>query len=373
MKKTCLLFVVDDLSIARSSVCLLQQLIHSLSSNGPSNSEFDIHIVTFCRQDRLPFSAEFPARMHCLPSRSVSVNKLIAIRKTIGELSPDIVHAWGYSSHLLVALALTGIGSTRLQVIYSYFCLPPRRLMIRRWLEEFSTKSPAIVTTSHQMIADELLADGFNNSVVVIPNCFIECESHRDQARYRLRRLAGIQTDNVFLAGAVCGWEPRFRLKDLIWATDIMYCVRDDVHLLIFGFGSGIKELNRFLRRTEASNNVHFLDAREFRITDLAGLDAYWNAQSDEANPAAMLTAMSQGVPAISVVNQATADAVLPMQTGLGTNRGARDEFARWTKYLIEQPGQTTLIRNQSQTHVQQNFPVRQMVDGFRRLYASTK
>ena len=148
--------------------------------------------------------------------------------------------------------------------------------------------------------------------------------------------------------------------------------MRDDVHLLIFGHGFGKAALNHFLSKTEATGNVHLVDAREITDNDLAGLNAYWNAQLEEPNPVMMLNAMASGVPAISVAGPETEDAILPMQSGLATNRGARDEFARWTKFLIEQADRNETLSIQSRRHVETQFPVQKTVDALIQLYSPT-
>lgn len=366
MNRSRLLLVVDDLTVTNGPNCQLRQLSQSLPAN-----EFEIHIATACDIGRIDQLQIAGACLHAIDRRSTVVPRYVELRGLWRQLLPDIVHAWGYDTHLPVAFSTYRHRSSK--VIYSYFCHPPRRLMIRRWLEEVTSREPAIVTVSHPCIGDELANEGFDNAVRIVPSALVEFDTTRQLARQKLMELAGITDPSTFLAGTISSMEPRFRLKDLIWAADIMCCVRQDVHLLIIGHGNGRAALQHFLGKTEAASNVHFIDPSRISAGDLAGLDAYWNAQLVEPNPAMMLTAMALGVPVVSVVGQATQDAVLPMQSALGTNLGARDEFARWTKFLIEQRQRSQQLAAQGQEHVKQKFSVQQMVDGFLQAYSSTQ
>ena len=364
MNTSRLLFVVDDLTVASGQNCQLRQLVESLPA-----SEYEIHIATsFDSQRPNPLQPD-GTLLHGLDHRSTTVCNYLELRKLVHRLQPDIVHAWGYSSHLPVAFARYQNSNSK--AIFSYFCMPPRRFMIQRWLEELATQQPAIVTVPHASLSDRLNERGFDNPLHVVPNAVIEFDADKQLSRRRLLEMIGA-SEPVVLTGTLGSMEPRFRHKDLIWATDIMYCVRDDVHLLIFGYGSGQAALKHFLSKTEATSNVHFIDAREIAVTDLAGLDTYWNAQLEEPNPVMMLTAMSYGVPAITVIGDELADAVFPMQSAFSTNFGARDEFARWTKFVIEQRERSDQLAAQGQEHVKKRFSVQQMVDGFVKLYSST-
>ncbi len=139
------------------------------------------------------------------------------------------------------------------------------------------------------------------------------------------------------LALAIAPLDPRSRLKDLIWATDLLYCIRDDVHLLIVGQGRQRRSLERWTRLMEAASNVHILD----EVDDPAGLiqavDFFWQAADGPLARAAVLAAMKGKTPVITVMGQHLPDLVRHQQTALQVNPGSREAFARWTKYLLEQ------------------------------------
>ena len=79
---------------------------------------------------------------------------------------------------------------------------------------------------------------------------------------------------------------------------------------------------------------------------------------------------MAMGIPAISVFGSATDSIIEHQTTGFATNYGARDEFARWTKYLIEQTEPGDRLARQGRDHVVKNFPFDSMLQGYLELYA---
>ena len=82
-----------------------------------------------------------------------------------------------------------------------------------------------------------------------------------------------------------------------------------------------------------------------------------------------MLYAMKHSVPVISLLGETTEDLVLPLQSALATNYGARDEFARWAKYVIEVPEAAVKIGAQGKRHVENMFRDQAAPDAYARLY----
>ena len=138
---------------------------------------------------------------------------------------------------------------------------------------------------------------------------------------------------------------------------------------MIFGTGDDAG-LRQFTAKTLAGNNVHIIPPELFSAQQLAGLDFYWNAQLETPNPSSMLQVMAQGIPVVSVLGEETEEVVLPLQTALATNFGSRDEFARWTKFLIEQADARQQIAKQAKQFVEKKFPISTAVSAYQDLYS---
>ncbi|HMP80917.1 MAG TPA: glycosyltransferase [Pirellulaceae bacterium] len=158
--------------------------------------------------------------------------------------------------------------------------------------------------------------------------------------RLAIRQLAadlwGIPLERRMIVAAA-PLVPATRHKDLIWALDLLNCIRDDLHLLILGDGSQRQRLLKFAESTAARNRVTF-GANHQRVLDLiACADVYWHGHLGQWEPDGLLWAMAHGVPVVSAWGPATQGIVRYQQTGLGVELGRRDQFARWTKYILEQ------------------------------------
>ena len=115
---------------------------------------------------------------------------------------------------------------------------------------------------------------------------------------------------------------------------------------------------------------MHFLGLPESPESYLAAADFYWQSHLQNPLSCQLLAAMAMGVPAISVLGPGTEAVIQHQATGFATNFGARDEFARWTKYLIEQAEPASRLAQQGQDHVTKNFAFDPMLQGYLELYA---
>lgn len=291
------------------------------------------------------------------------------LRTTIRQRQPDILHAWcGHTSWIsLVANWLAGNRQSR-RMFYTELWLQPQRRFFRQQFQKWLSDEFETLIVPHPMITADIRELGFQGPVEVLPNRIQPLKSvDRTEARQRIRAQLKLPLDS-HLAGTVAPLAPRSRIKDLIWATDLLACVRNDFHLLIFGSGWQLDRLRWFARCTESHRHVHFLgqptEAREW----ITGLDFYWHSHLQEPLPCGLLTSMAEGIPAVSVFGPGTDELIRHQVTGFAINTGARDEFARWTKYLIEQaePGQR--LAHQGQQHVQSNFSG-SLVEDYLRIY----
>ena len=343
-------FVIDSL-FALGPFWQLKILLQELGTH----NNLDLHVVSLNGESgNADFVSEL-ATHHGLSLNHRPFNRFVELRNQIVELSPDIVHAWGDQVHSITKWATAGISCRRL---FSHF----------EKEEQSFLPSPWSRTSDKHVYSHRSLPNDNGPESHVIGNRLQDATIERESSRTRLMKLIGIQNDNVFLAGTVAYHRPKFRLKDLVWAIDLLCCVRQDIHLIIFAEGDS-KALVRFVGKTEAGRNIHLVAPELARTTDIHGLDFYWHSHLQVPNPLPMVSAMNCGVPVISVLDDETSDLVLPLQSALATNFGARDEFARWTKYLIEQHESAQQLKSQARRHVEKLFTNSQMVQDYLELY----
>jgi len=323
------------------------------------------------------------------------IQSVVRLRQLVRELKPNIVHHWCGNTDWIAQAALPFQKSSpaRPRLFRTESGLQPTK-RFSHWLFENKFASPFEVTiVGHELVRQQMLdrreATQQNERIVVIPhrlsgieggrferpessfaprknatsakrkatmeNAVLGGDELRSRQRSELRSRLNLPADTK-LAGTVAPLIPRTRLKDLIWATDLLTCVRDDFHFLIWGRGDQEARLRRFASLTEASSHVHFLGEPDEQPSILAGLDVYWHSHLQQPLCPNLMTAMSLGVPVISVYGAGTEELIRHQETGFAVNFGARDEFARWTKYILEMKEPAEQLAGQGQAFVRAKY-----------------
>jgi glycosyltransferase involved in cell wall biosynthesis len=364
-----ILFVVDSLFPLGNAAYPLSLLADALV-----HDDFDVHVVSLDDVATQRHAMSAGVHVHDMRNRpNRDYLRPLRLRSLIGGLRPDIVHAWGFDAHPTALLATHRFPSVR--TICTYVEIPPRRSqVVGRWLWN-KIYADATLVVVHDTIADQLIDDGIEREFSVIASAVAPADVDREQIRSQFKQRLDIP-DSATVVGSVARFEPRTKLKDLIWAADLLYCIRDDVHLVLIGRGSQRDRLHKFLWQTQVGPNVHFIDSLDssgnyLSVDSVAAFDVYWHSHLTELASSALLLAMAHGVPVIGVAGPGTDQVILHQQTGMAVNFGARDEFARWTKYLMEQEQCGRLLADQAKEFIAQKFPVQQMVEDYVRLYQS--
>lgn len=296
------------------------------------------------------------------------------LRQVIQTIKPEIVHSWCGRAELLTLLAVQQYPVIkrlrRFRLISSELYLQPEKRFSRQVLENKMSRRVERMIVPHESVKQHLVENGYREPrISIVPNAVVSTSPvNRIDAKRQLIAQLGLP-EKARIAGTVARLQHRTRLKDLIWATDLLTCVRDDFHFLIIGTGSQLKQLKHFAALTESKAHVHFLGHPEEPEKIISGLDFYWNSHLREPLSGNLLNAMSYGIPAISVLGPGTDSIIRHQETGFAVNFGARDEFARWTKYLIEQTESGERLAQQGQDHVHSHFDKSKMIDGYTGIY----
>ncbi len=302
-----------------------------------------------------------------------------ALRKLIHEVSPDIVHSWCGHAELLTLLATEDFPLSHalrkplnpFRLLGTELYLQPEKRFTRQAVEHRMNRRVEQMIVPHESVKTHLVENGYREArVAVVPNAVSWPDPAIDHAGARSRLLSRLGLPNTtYLAGAVAPLIHRSRLKDLIWATDLLTCIREDFHFVIIGTGPQLPRLKRFAALTEAKAHIHFLGHPASPETIVAGLDFYWHSHFRDPLSGNLLAAMANGIPVISVYGEETKEIIRHQETAFAVNFGARDEFARWTKFLIEKPEQGQKLAQQGQAFVQRHFGTKTMVDGYQAIY----
>lgn len=372
------LFVIDSLFPLGATRGLISRALDR-AENG-----HEVHLAVPCDQRDREWIQNLPFTLHELPAgtgqRSTgsendsphlfdftrhALQLVIRLAALIRDLNPEAVEACGEQAATwtgLAAMRWTALRRKQPEWINHLFCTPSRHRSPLQWLQRLSGFRFDKAIVSHGRLKDTLVRGNLYRSIELSPNDLNSVRSNpcfqlEDSitARAHLRERLGLD-ESTWIAGAVAPLIPRSRLKDLIWATDLLSVIRADFHFVIFGLGSQYQRLQTFARLTEAADRVHFLGEPEGAWSMFQGLDVFWQSHLHEPLAQNVLAAMWARIPVISVLGPGLAELIKHQQTGLGVNFGARDEFARWTKYLIEQAASAIMIRDQAREFVENRW-----------------
>jgi glycosyltransferase involved in cell wall biosynthesis len=205
-------------------------------------------------------------------------------------------------------------------------------------------------------------SDSFHRFFPGVPDLAPPSEHERAETRRQL----GVPLNSMLCVTASRLVESS-NLKDLIWAIDLIKCIREDIHLVICGDGPRRWPLEKFLRATESNSHVHFVSGHERTASLIRAADIYWSADRDIAHPTGVLEAMALKIPVVSLVTEANADLIRHQQTALGVEFGRRDQFARWTKFLLEQDHRRQQLVDQAAQAVRTHFHMARTADALMR------
>ena len=299
------------------------------------------------------------------------------LRQLIGSIKPTIVHTWCGAAELLTLIAVQNIPFTqplkKFRLLSTELYHQPEKRFVRQFAENRMSRRVERMIVPHESAKQHLVENGYREPrISIVPNAVVSgVPVNRFEAKQQLLKRLGLPNE-ARVAGTVARLQHRTRLKDLIWATDLLTCVREDFHFVIIGTGTQLRQLKRFAALTESRSHVHFLGHPESPETLVAGLDFYWHSHLNDPLSGNLLSAMSYGVPAISVLGPGSEPIIRHQETGFAVNFGARDEFARWTKYLIEQTDSAKQLAVQGREHVVDEFEKSKMIQGYVRIYDLT-
>ncbi len=161
----------------------------------------------------------------------------------------------------------------------------------------------------------------------------------------------------------------RNRLKDAIWAADLLKVARKDVHLLIIGDGPHREQLRRFRDQVRIAEFVHFLGPHGDLGRLMPHFDLFWSTSPYEDQSSAILEAMAAGVPVVACDAPGTRDLVLNRQTGYLVPIGDRAGFARHAYQLFEDLTLSQRLSKAAYELARSEFPPIKMISGYLETY----
>lgn len=339
----------------------------TLLASGLPRETFDTHVCTLTRSG--PYEADL--RRAGIPvvqigkSFKVDPAAYFRLKRHITALAPDLVHTWLFAANSYGRAAALAAGVKHL--VAAERCVDPwkvwHELAIDRWL---GRRSDRIIVNSSG-IRDFYVRHGLPpEKFTVIPNGISPAPA--GASREELLAELGLPP-HARLIGAVGRLWPQKRMKDLIWAADLLKVIRDDVHLLILGDGPQRARLEQFRRQVRIEDKVHFLGHRDDVPRWVPQFDLLWLASEYEGLPNVILEAMAAGVPVVATDISGNRDLVVPDETGYLVPVGDRAALARQANKLLDDAELARRLGAAGRQRVLSEFTVERMVERHAQLY----
>lgn len=179
---------------------------------------------------------------------------------------------------------------------------------------------------------------------------------------------------NAKLIGVVGRLVPEKRVRDLIWAADLLRVLHDNLRVLVIGDGPLRAQLVEYARLASDLDHIRFLGAGDDVWRIIPHLDVFWNGSENTGQSSAILEAMASSVPVIASDTSTNRELVVDGETGylipLG-NRAGRAARARLTDSIFSDLAFAARIGNSAKQRTGEGFGAERFIEAQVQLYES--
>ncbi len=185
-----------------------------------------------------------------------------------------------------------------------------------------------------------------------------------------MRRELGIFWTKVTLIRFT--WDdscPAKRVKDLIWAFELIRVMHREVVFVIVGDGPERARLEQFAHSLEIGTRVKFLGHRDDAQRLLPALDVFWLASDFEGLSNSIMEAMAAGLSVVASDIAPNRELVVHGQTGYLAPVGDRVAFAQLAERLLVDPVLASQFGTAGRQRIASDFSIARMVNGYAQIY----
>ncbi|MFZ1936276.1 MAG: glycosyltransferase [Thermoguttaceae bacterium] len=343
-----------DRAGAEKQLCLL--------AAGLPRDEFDVHVCALTRGGPLEgdlHAAGIPLTI--IGKRwKLDPRAFLRLKRHIASLRPDLIHTWMFAANTYGFAAARAYGVKN--VLVGQRCVDPWKSGLQLAIDRQLARRCRGVVVNSEGVRDFYVQHGAPaDRVRVIPNGVAIPPPPGTTRRQLLAELE--LPDNARLIGLVGRLWPQKRVKDAIWAADLLKVVRDDAHLLVIGDGPQRDRLLRFRDQVRIRDKVHFLGQRGDVPRLLPHFDLLWSTSGYEGQSNAILEAMAAGVLVVATDIPGTRELVVPGETGYLIPVGDRAAFCKFSERLLSDAALAGRFSAAARSRVAREFSVEKMIE----------
>jgi glycosyltransferase involved in cell wall biosynthesis len=341
----------------------------ALVAGGLPRSEFDVHVAVLTHTGPLEASLQKAGIPVTVIGKRWKVDPLAywRLKALIRRLKPDIVHTWLFAANSYGRQAAIAAGVKH--IVAGERCVDPWKSGLHLTIDRALARRTQRIVTNSTGVREFYAARGLPaEKFTVIPNGIRVTEPTDPVTRDELLAELGLPPTQ-YLIGVVGRLWPQKRVKDLLFAAEVLKTARDGWQMLIVGDGPQRWRLTRFRDQLRIADRVHFLGERPDVPRLMPHFDLLWLGSQYEGQSNAIMEAMAAGVPVIATDIPGNRDLVVQDETGYLVPLGERLEFTRRTTWLFDDEPLRRRMGEAGRRRILAEFTVEQMIDRHAALY----
>ena len=306
--------------------------------------------------------------VHSVPIRhALDLNGVRRLRRTVAEAKTAILHAWGptaaRASRLVVSQRADGVNVPRL--VISQSATPGSGLS--GWLAVRQLRRADRVVSATRTDGERYRRLGVRGEHLTLIGLAAPVIAGEPDAATMCQSLNVPTAARLLVTGGRA--ERGIGPKDAIVAFDMLRYDARELHLVVFGAGSGTTALEHFGRALAFDDfRVRFAPCALNRAAAVRMASAVWvtrtHGGADEA-----LEAMAAGKPVVAWNTADLAEVVDDGETGFLVAVGDRAGFAARARLLLDDPALASRLGEAGRLRATERFAPARVIDQFTRMY----
>jgi glycosyltransferase involved in cell wall biosynthesis len=288
------------------------------------------------------------------------------LRRHIAHLRPDLVQTWMFTANAYGRTAALSAGVKR--IVANERCVDPWKSWQQLAVDRYLARRTAAIIVNSRGVEQFCAEQGLPTAKLRLIYNGIGPAPPSDVTREALLAELGLPA-GARVIGAVGRLWPQKRIKDLIWATDLLHVIREDAHLLVIGDGPQRPALERYARLCHVDERVHFLGIRHDVPRLMPHFDLLWLASGNEGLPNVIMEAMACGRPVVATDVWGNRELVVNNETGFLVPLGDRAALARFANKILDDLPLAERLGAAGRQRIASEFTVAAMVERHAALY----
>lgn len=292
------------------------------------------------------------------------VSAIRRLRSELVDFRPDVLHTWLFAGH---AYGYAAGRSLNVPWVQSLRCVDSWKSGWQRWVDRKLWSRVARFVANSESVKDWYVKQGVQAAAVeVIPNG-VETPSRVDD-RAAMCDEVNIPRDAQIVV-SVGRLARQKRMRDLLWAMQLMKQSSDRAYLLVVGDGPERANLIEYARDVESLERVRFVGHSDDPSRYYSAADAFWLASDFEGQSNSLQEAMSYGVPVVVSDIAPNRELVRHGETGYLAGVGDSAAYAQMTNRLFNEPDLAKQLGDAGRELMICKHSVSSMVEAYAGLY----